>query len=95
MSEVPPLKGRGSHLAPPNRFALTQVERDPVDPFPETDDSTRRGPATQFLLEKARSIVASNDSPDIPFRYSVNPYRGCEHGCTYCYAHPQKSHQTK
>ncbi len=86
MSDVSPLKGRGSHLAPPNRFALTQVEREPVDPLLDEDGSPRRGPATQFLLEQARSIVASNDSPDIPFRYSVNPYRGCEHGCSYCYA---------
>lgn len=86
MADNPKIKGRGSHLAPPNRFALTQIEREPIDPADDEDGALRRGPATQFMLEQARSIVASNDSPDIPFNYSVNPYRGCEHGCAYCYA---------
>jgi DNA repair photolyase len=81
-----PLKGRGSHLAPPNRFALTLVERESIEPLGDEESTVGRGPVTQFLLEQARSIVTSNDSPDIPFRYSVNPYRGCEHGCAYCYA---------
>ncbi len=47
---------------------------------------------TQFLPDVARSIVRENNSPDIPFRYSLNPYRGCEHGCAYCYARP--THET-
>jgi hypothetical protein len=44
--------------------------------------------ATQVRPEPARSIIARNDSPDIPFEQSINPYRGCEHGCIYCYARP-------
>ncbi len=43
---------------------------------------------TEFFVDSSRSILAHNDSPDIPFRYSINPYRGCEHGCIYCYARP-------
>ena len=43
---------------------------------------------TQFLADESQSILASNDSPDVGFRWSVNPYRGCEHGCAYCYARP-------
>jgi DNA repair photolyase len=45
-------------------------------------------PATQMLPDRARTIIAHNDSPDIPFDQSINPYRGCEHGCVYCYARP-------
>jgi DNA repair photolyase len=47
-----------------------------------------RNPATAFLPDRARSVVTENASPDVGFRYSVNPYRGCEHGCPYCYARP-------
>lgn len=43
---------------------------------------------TEFLSDNSKSILAENSSPDIPFRYSLNPYRGCEHGCAYCYARP-------
>jgi DNA repair photolyase len=74
--------GRGSHLRPPNRFSLVVREPDP-EYAPEPAN-----PRTQFLLERAGSIVTENNSPDIPFRYSINPYRGCEHGCSYCYARP-------
>ena len=45
-------------------------------------------PATQYFDDTSRSIISENDSPDIPFRYSLNPYRGCLHGCSYCYARP-------
>src|SRR6185295_913480 len=43
---------------------------------------------TEFLADTSQSVVTQNDSPDISFRYSLNPYRGCEHGCAYCYARP-------
>ncbi|MBA3313742.1 MAG: PA0069 family radical SAM protein [Planctomycetota bacterium] len=80
--------GRGSPLAPPNRFDRLHVEpddehRDPFDP-----DEGERNPQTVFFDDSSRSVVSENDSPDIPFRYSINPYRGCEHGCSYCYARP-------
>jgi DNA repair photolyase len=83
--DLPNPKGRGSHLNPPNRFDKLHHEPDP-DVEPEADSP--RTPLTVFLTDHARSIVTENDSPDIPFRYSLNPYRGCENGCPYCYARP-------
>jgi DNA repair photolyase len=81
----PAPRGRGSHLNPPNRFTLLHTEAldDPVG-----DGEAGAGPRTQFFFERSRSIVTENASPDIPFRYSINPYRGCEQGCPYCYARP-------
>lgn len=73
------LKGRGAADNPAGRFQTQITERDPGE---------ESSPKTVFLRDQAKSILASNDSPDIPFRLSVNPYRGCEHGCSYCYARP-------
>ena len=56
---------------------------DPLDEFPD-----ERGVRTEFIADRSQSIISENDSPDVPFRYSLNPYRGCEHGCAYCYARP-------
>jgi DNA repair photolyase len=77
------LRGRGASENPPNRFETISL-----DPDPEWDDSEGPGPATIFLKDTSRSIVAYNESPDVGFDASVNPYRGCEHGCIYCYARP-------
>ncbi|WAS93895.1 PA0069 family radical SAM protein [Nannocystis punicea] len=63
---------------PPNPWLSTHVEY-----FGEPPPA-----GLEVFEEEARSVVATNDSPDIPFRYSVNPYRGCYHGCAYCYARP-------
>ena len=54
----------------------------------ELEEPADRNPRTQFLRESASSIISRNDSPDISFNASLNPYRGCEHGCPYCYARP-------
>ena len=79
--------GRGAQADPPNRFAAFHAERDFEHLAPdETPDE--RPVRTQFIPDQSRSIVSENDSPDVPFRFSVNPYRGCEHGCAYCYARP-------
>jgi DNA repair photolyase len=85
MPHSPAPKGRGSHIDPPNRFHSLHLVDDPEHP-PEEDAAGRPGLQTQYVLERARTIVAENDSPDVPFRYSINAYRGCEHGCSYCLA---------
>jgi DNA repair photolyase len=77
----PPARGAGSN--PPNRFEQLTLERD-ADWDPEQDPL----PRTQFLRDLSGSILSYNDSPDIGFEVSLNPYRGCEHGCIYCYARP-------
>ncbi len=77
-------RGRGAGVNPPNRFAATRTEavddgwqQDPLPPLPTT-----------LAWDASRTVIARNDSPDIPFDRSINPYRGCEHGCIYCYARP-------
>jgi DNA repair photolyase len=72
-------RGRGAASNPTNRFERLSVELE--EPGPE------RVP-TELLRDHSRSILSHNDSPDVPFDTSVNPYRGCEHGCIYCYARP-------
>jgi DNA repair photolyase len=74
---------RGAAQNPPNRFEKIHLEAD-ADWNPEEDPL----PRTQFLKDTSKTIIAYNDSPDIGFEASVNPYRGCEHGCIYCYARP-------
>ncbi|MEO8216790.1 MAG: PA0069 family radical SAM protein [Acidobacteriota bacterium] len=76
-------RGRGAVLNPPNRFDTLHYEADP-----EIDPNELPSPQTQFLRDETREIIATNDSPDVGFTYSVNPYRGCEHGCVYCFARP-------
>jgi DNA repair photolyase len=78
MSDIP-LKPRGATTNPPNRYETLQFE---------PDDSGAGDVATTYYRDASRSIVAENDSPDVGFRFSLNPYRGCEHGCAYCYARP-------
>jgi len=85
------IKGRGTALELAGRFEL--VDREPVDdgwqPLDQEDESAHRpSPQTRVLIEKARSIITRNKSPDVFFNLSINPYRGCEHGCIYCYARP-------
>lgn len=88
MTPRPP-KGRGSPIAPPNRFGGQYAEADlqHVADDPETLDELSQA-NTVYLPDDSRSIISENDSPDLPFRYSLNPYRGCLHGCSYCYARP-------
>ncbi len=76
-----PVKGRGVAYDPPNRFETVHVEMEPGHYAEEK-------PRTEFLADATRVVVARNQSPDVGFDVSVNPYRGCEHGCVYCYARP-------
>jgi DNA repair photolyase len=83
----PGVKGRGSPIDPPNRFLAFEREPDDEHADPAAEEQPGRV-ATRFLVDQSASIISQNDSPDVPFRYSLNPYRGCEHGCSYCYARP-------
>jgi DNA repair photolyase len=90
---VSAIKGRGSATRLAHRF-----ERDERGAFDDGWDTLQLAadeatvPQTEVTWEDARSIVTSNDSPDIYFQRSINPYRGCEHGCIYCYARPTHSY---
>jgi len=76
------MKGRGASWNPQNRFETLEYIRDEEAP---PDDTS---PRTVFLRDPTRTIIATNDSPDVGFEASINPYRGCEHGCIYCFARP-------
>lgn len=77
--DSPAPRGRGAGNNPLNRFERIAVEAE--EPGPD------RVP-TVFLRDSSRTVIATNSSPDLPFDASLNPYRGCEHGCAYCYARP-------
>ncbi len=79
-----PVHGRGASLNPANRFK--PIERSTQEDW--LDNPEGPAPQTIFLKDTSRSILSTNDSPDIPLNVSLNPYRGCEHGCAYCYARP-------
>ncbi|MDZ4684950.1 MAG: PA0069 family radical SAM protein [Planctomycetaceae bacterium] len=82
----------GSQLDPPNRFDKSHAVPDFEHLEWDTEYlATRHDRRIEYLPDSSQSLVTSNDSPDIPFRYSVNPYRGCAHGCAYCYA--RSSHE--
>jgi DNA repair photolyase len=80
-------KGRGATLNPEGRFE-NQVREAFDDGWEGVDEDGAERPRTVVTAEKVKSIISRNDSPDVPFTYSINPYRGCEHGCIYCYARP-------
>jgi DNA repair photolyase len=85
-SSILPIRGRGASVNPANRFERLsyEPEREPSEDGKEDASA----PATVLFKDTSHSIIAYNDSPDVGFDASVNPYRGCEHGCVYCYARP-------
>jgi DNA repair photolyase len=83
------IRGRGASWSPANRFEKLHVdvnEPDAVDDDPTAEEKPRR--ETQFFHDATKTVIARNNSPDVGFETSVNPYRGCEHGCIYCFARP-------
>ena len=87
-------RGRGSTSNPSSRFerlGYDDADQDVVQPDEFDDDAPAR-PRTEFFRDSSASIVAQNESPDVGFDASINPYRGCEHGCVYCYARPTHSY---
>ena len=91
---VPPVKGRGSVSRMAHRFS--RDERSGFDDGWGTLEDARAilavAPATRVTAQPARSAISRNDSPDIHFDHGLNPYRGCEHGCIYCFARPTHSY---
>ncbi|MCO8162415.1 PA0069 family radical SAM protein [Pseudomonas sp. 21LCFQ010] len=88
MTLTPAIRGRGTASNPHNRFA-------PQRSVAEDDGWYQEVPLTQgteVIHETAKSIITRNTSPDIPFDRSINPYRGCEHGCIYCFARPSHAY---
>jgi DNA repair photolyase len=88
------VKGRGTVWAIQHRYAaqLTEACDDGWGTIDQQATEERLPPATTIIEERVKSILSSNDSPDISFDLSINPYRGCEHGCVYCFARPTHSY---
>ena len=82
-----PSKGRGAAINPDVRFAAWAREA-ADDGWERVDEDESTQVKTQLILDTTKSIIARNDSPDVGFSQSINPYRGCEHGCIYCFARP-------
>lgn len=84
-------RGRGTTSTPPNRFERFSTEEDPAaweEMAQAQEDFEPIKPRTTWIPDDSKSIITQNNSPDIGFSHSLNPYRGCEHGCAYCYARP-------
>src|SRR4051812_25450229 len=90
MSRTPPVagavRGRGAKSNASGRYE--SVTREDFDDGWTAEDAEPQQLQTTLTAEKARKILTTNDSPDVGFNQSINPYRGCEHGCIYCYARP-------
>jgi DNA repair photolyase len=94
VEEAPPpspvIHGRSASWNPANRFEKLHVDLGDADvvQIDPTDEEEKPRRETQFFRDLTKTIIARNDSPDVGFETSVNPYRGCEHGCIYCFARP-------
>jgi DNA repair photolyase len=88
MKAIPLRKGRGAVISPDGRFDAWQREAAEDGWWNQEDDA----PATELIVDRAKSVITYNTSPDIPYDRSINPYRGCEHGCAYCFARPSHAY---
>ena len=89
------VKGRGTTAQPANRFASERTEAVDdgwVPDWFDADGEPAPHPQTRVTDERARSVISHNDSPDVGFSASINPFRGCEHGCVYCFARPSHAY---
>lgn len=83
------IKGRGAAVQPANPYVAVHVESDLEQVENDADYLASLGrPPTEYFPDHSKTVVTENDSPDVGFRFGVNPYRGCSHGCSYCYARP-------
>src|SRR5213083_467839 len=82
------IRGRGASWSPANRFEKLHVDLGDIDVVQvnPADEEEKPRRETQFFRDGTKTIIARNTSPDVGFETSVNPYRGCEHGCIYCFA---------
>lgn len=85
---IRPPSGRGANHNPTNRFLKIELEPDPEFYGGAFAEEWGARPPTNFLRDISRSVVTAQESPDLPMEATLNPYRGCEHGCSYCYARP-------
>ncbi len=83
-------KGRGALSNPTGRFEA--LVKEDFDDGWENDDQFREKIPTQLFVDTAKTVITYNQSPDVPFDRSINPYRGCEHGCAYCFARPSHAY---
>src|SRR5437899_10961306 len=83
-----PIRGRGASWSPANRFEKLRIDLTDIDVMDVDPDAEERRRETQYFRDGTKSIITRNTSPDVGFETSLNPYRGCEHGCVYCYARP-------
>ncbi len=89
-SNRPLPRGRGAVANPDPRF--NEFAREPSDDGWSGRDAPAETPATMLIIDTAKSVITRNHSPDVPFELSINPYRGCEHGCCYCFARPSHAY---
>ncbi|MBZ0250795.1 MAG: PA0069 family radical SAM protein, partial [Burkholderiales bacterium] len=85
-------RGRGATMNPEGRFEKGTREAFDDDWFPDGREGEAAKPGAVVAIERAKRVISRNDSPDLGFSLSVNPYRGCAHGCSYCYARPSHAY---
>jgi DNA repair photolyase len=88
MNPAAPRKGRGAVISPGGRFDAWRREAAEDGWWSDEDEA----PLTELIVDTAKSVITYNSSPDIPYDRSINPYRGCEHGCAYCFARPSHAY---